>query len=349
MPVRSRAKTKDVKLKRTDKMERFPGSHNELTSRPIAVNQAMIDILNEIKHIAPYDESVFLCGESGTGKSLFARIIHALSSRRKAPFVEVNCGSLSETLLESELFGHLKGSFTDALTSRVGKIEEAQGGTLLLDDITSSSIHMQTKLLHVFENKEIQPVGSNRRISLDVRFICASNKNLPERVKNGSFREDLYYRTYVVNFNIPPLRKRKEDIIPLIEYFLKKYGRKYNKTYKGITEASRSLALSYDWPGNVRELKNTVARSIILAKNENINLLFLNPLDFQASQFDLVNIKDCSLRSLTASYERMLILQTLDKNKWNYDVVCKELQIGRSTLYYKIKKHNLERRSSREK
>jgi transcriptional regulator with PAS, ATPase and Fis domain len=269
---------------------------------------------------------------------MLSQRIHHLSPRRDGPFIEVNCASLNETLLESELFGHAKGAFTGAETDRVGKLVEAQKGTFLLDDISAASLGMQAKLLHVFEKKTIQPVGSNKNIHLDVRFICASNKNMRAEVDKGRFREDLYYRVYVINIDLPPLKDRKEDILPLIEFFLTYFSQKYSQPKKRLTKESKRLALSYHWPGNVRELRNVLARSVMLSKGKYVVLHLLNSYSVNGFKVNLPAHKNMTLSAAISDYEKTILYNTLKELHWDYPSVCRKLGISRSTLFNKKKK-----------
>jgi len=307
-------------------------------------NSHMQRLLATAEQISQYDVNVFITGESGTGKSMLGRYIHERSLRKTSPLIIVNCGSLNDSLLESELFGHVKGSFTNALHTRAGKIEAAQSGTMILDDITSSSLIMQTKLLHVFENKQIQRVGDNRDIDIDVRFICTSNKNVKTEVREGRFREDLYYRVNEISIQIPPLRDRKDDIIPFAEHFIRRFEIKYSKKIKGLTKEAERKALSYDWPGNIRELKNVIARSIVLAKNDELDLDCIFPSEKQLRSNAAIKSVGCSLRKALEQYEKSLICDALKRHRWDYQCVCREMDISRSTLFNKINKYKINKR-----
>lgn len=229
-------------------------------------------IIDEVKKIADTKSSVLLLGETGTGKELFARVLHHNSSRRDKPFVPINCSVIPENLLESELFGHEKGSFTGAVLSRKGLFEEADGGTIFLDEIGEITPHLQIKLLRVIEDQLIRPIGSTKSSQVDVRFISATNKDLASAVKEGGFREDLYYRINTITLNIPPLRERKEDIPLLITEFLDRYSRELQKKVGGIAEDALSKMIHYSWPGNVRELMNVMERAILIAEKDQIEV-----------------------------------------------------------------------------
>jgi len=230
----------------------------------------MLKIFRMISQISPADANILILGESGTGKELVANAVHYNSLRKNGPFIKMNCAALPETLLESELFGHEKGSFTGAVTARRGKFEAAHGGTIFLDEIGEMSPVLQSKLLRILQDQTFDRIGGNQSITVDVRVIAATNKNLEEEVKKGNFREDLYYRLNVVFIQIPPLRNRKEDIIPLIEYFLRKYSSEVKSETIGISKAVVDILLNYDWPGNVRELENVIERSVVFSGGKTI-------------------------------------------------------------------------------
>jgi transcriptional regulator with PAS, ATPase and Fis domain len=228
----------------------------------------MDQLLGLVHTIADTMATVLITGESGTGKSMLAHYIHKHSHRREGPFVKISCGSLSETLLESELFGHVRGSFTGAIRDKKGKFEEANGGTIFLDDINSASPNLQIKFLRVLQEKVIEPVGGNVPIKTDVRIITATNTSLQEEVAKQNFREDLYYRINVVSFTIPPLRDRLSDIEPLANHFVSQFNRIHHREIKGISKSALQVCLQYPWPGNVRELENVIERAVILSPGE---------------------------------------------------------------------------------
>lgn len=236
----------------------------------IGNSSQMQEIYKTIGRIAESKATVLVQGESGTGKELVANAVHYNSLRKNGPFIKMNCAALPETLLESELFGHEKGSFTGAVTARRGKFEAAHGGTIFLDEIGEMSPVLQSKLLRILQDQTFDRIGGNQSITVDVRVIAATNKNLEEEVKKGNFREDLYYRLNVVFIQIPPLRNRKEDIIPLIEYFLRKYSSEVKSETIGISKAVVDILLNYDWPGNVRELENVIERSVVFSGGKTI-------------------------------------------------------------------------------
>nr|NQU93575.1 sigma-54-dependent Fis family transcriptional regulator [Bacteroidota bacterium] len=297
----------------------------------IGNSKAMHMVLQDVESVAQSNSSVIITGESGTGKELIARAIHSNSARKYFPMVSVHCGALSESLLESELFGHEKGAFTGAMYNRKGRFEMADGGTIFLDEIATISSKMQIELLRVLESKCFVRVGGNKEIRSDFRVICATNRDLKKMVENGTFREDLYYRLNVVNIQIPPLRERHEDIPLLAEHFIKKYCTSMSRDMITIDTAAMKRLESYDFPGNVRELENMIERAIVIGNGKVIRL---NDLPLGK---DIVNTSYESLEDLEKKY----ILEVLNKNDWNISKSAKILKVDRVTLYNKIRKHNL--------
>ena len=297
----------------------------------IGNSEAMAKVLKEVGAVAHADSTVIITGESGTGKELIARAIHSNSHRKFFPLVCVHCGALTESLLESELFGHEKGAFTGAIYNRKGKFEMADGGTIFLDEIATISTKMQIELLRVLESKSFIRVGGNKEITSDFRVICATNRDLKSMVKEGTFREDLYYRLNVVDITIPPLRDRIDDIPLLIDYFIKKYCTSMNRDLIAIDAAALKHIEEYEFPGNVRELENMVERAIVIGNGKKIRLKDL-PLG--------KNIIYNSVESLN-DLEKTHILQILNKYKWNISRSAKALKVDRVTLYNKIKKYDL--------
>lgn len=302
----------------------------------IGQSPPMEDIFNLIPEVAQSDSSILLIGETGTGKELVAKAIHAKSRRAHLPFIALNCGALPDTLLESELFGHQKGVFTGATHARKGFLEVVSGGTLFFDEIGEISPKMQINLLRVLEEKKITSIGSREPVDVDFRLISATSQDLGKRITDGSFREDFFYRINVIMIDIPPLKKRKEDIPLLIQHFLEKYGHETTKQVDRVTRDAMELLKRYDWPGNVRELENAVERAVVL------------------SQSRTLGIKDFAfLRSSPAPLSRPLSLQEVEKQHiqqileeydWNVTQASKALEINRVTLHKKIKRFNLERR-----
>ncbi len=292
-------------------------------------------VMELVQTVAASDSTVVIRGESGTGKELIARAIHCHSPRRYFPIVPVNCGALAETLLESELFGHEKGAFTGAQSRRKGKFEMADRGTLFLDEIGNISQKMQMELLRVLESKQFTRVGGNQTIHVDIRLICATNKNLEKAVEEGSFREDLYYRINVFTIILPPLRERKSDIPLLAQHFVSKYAKIMNKEIKEISSEAMDILIRHNWPGNIRELENAVERAMVVGKPP-----YLKPQDlpFQLAKEALEEAPD---QDSLAEVEKRHIRNVLNRNHWNISRSAMKLGIDRVTLYNKIKKYQL--------
>ncbi|UCE22157.1 MAG: sigma-54-dependent Fis family transcriptional regulator [Candidatus Aminicenantes bacterium] len=297
----------------------------------IAKSPKMLKIFELIKTIAPTTATVLIIGETGTGKEVIARAIHHQSQRRNKPFIATSCAALPESLLESELFGHEKGSFTGAVERKKGKFEAGDKGTLFLDEIGEINANTQVHLLRALEEKKITRVGGNEEIEVDVRFISATNKDLRVMVKQGNFREDLYYRLNVVKIELPPLKDRKEDILPLAEHFLKKYAEENNKSIKKFSPEVVKFMLNYSWPGNVRELENMIERGVILSKKNSITLDELPQ--------DIIHPTPVEGKTIEA-VERNHIIRVLEETKGNISQAAKILGIRRMTLYNKLKKYN---------
>lgn len=302
----------------------------------IGKSEAMKKVLREIESVAQSNSSVVITGESGTGKELVARAIHSNSSRRFFPLVSVHCGSLSETLLESELFGHEKGSFTGAMYNRKGRFEMADNGTIFLDEIGTISTKMQIDLLRVLETKKFVRVGGNKEISSDFRVICATNRDLKNMVEKRIFREDLYYRLNVVNIYVPPLRERADDIPLLADYFVRKYCASMNRPPVAIESSALKRLEEFDFPGNVRELENVIERAIVVGNGKKITLKDL-PIESSV----IIN----SVESLD-DLEKNHILNILNKYGWNISRTAKALKVDRVTLYNKISKYGLKQTRS---
>lgn len=312
----------------------------------IGKSRSIKKILDLVNKLSKTDSTVLIMGESGTGKELVARLIHSKSLRANKPFVPVNCAAIPSELLESELFGHEKGAFTGAFYSRPGRFELANEGTIFLDEIGDMPIQLQVKILRVIQEKSFERIGSSKAVNVDVRIIAATNKNLENEVKEGKFREDLFWRLNVVPLTIPPLRERKEDIPLLCDYFIERFSRKFGFRLE-IEKEVFEIFLEYDWPGNVRELENIIERLYVLSDNGHIsldeipeNIRFrekrikdnLSPDDFNpfAPEIDL--------NELLMEYEKKLILHALNVNKWIKSRAAKYLKINRTTLIEKMKR-----------
>jgi len=299
----------------------------------IGVSPAMQKVMEVVKKVARTDANILITGENGTGKELIAKEIHRLSERYNELLVMVDLGSMSETLFESEMFGHTKGSFTDAWEDRTGKIMLANAGTLLLDEIGNLPLHLQSKLLNVLQNRVVIPVGSNKEHAVDIRLVSTTNKNLAEMVKNKEFRQDLLYRINTIHIDLPPLRQRREDIGILVNFFTGKYARKYKKPDLSVSPQAMERLNSYPWPGNIRELQHTIEKWVILCENN-----IITPWDLYLSQpEDPVYEKKLTLEEM----ELRMIRKELQAEGQNLSVVARNLGISRPTLYKKMKKYGL--------
>lgn len=299
-------------------------------------------VLKLAKQVAPSEANILLTGQSGTGKEVFSRFIHDNSKRANKKFVAVNCAAIPETLLESELFGYEKGAFTGAVARRIGKFEEASGGTLLLDEISETDVKIQAKLLRAIQEKEIDRIGGKAPIKVDTRIIATSNRNLDECVKNGTFRQDLYYRLNVVNINIPPLKDRPDDIIVLAKHFAKKYSELNDIPLKEMTPAAEQKLLNYLWPGNVRELENTVHRAVLLSSGDKIDedAILLDDIDAVINPAAGTEMSGAEfVGSTVACMERNLIIDTLKHTMGNRTTAANILGISIRTLRNKLKQY----------
>jgi DNA-binding NtrC family response regulator len=306
-------------------------AHDEL----IGESAPMKEIVNFVDTVSQTDVTVLLRGDSGTGKELVARMIHKRSARRHLPLVPVNCGALSDSLLESELFGHEKGAFTGAMYRHKGKLEMADGGTLFLDEVSTIAPKTQVDLLRVLENKQFSRLGGNQLITVDFRVICATNQDLNELVEKGTFREDLYYRLNVFEIRLPRLRDHRSDIPLLARHFVGKYSGRLKKNITSISADAMETLLAYDWPGNVRELENAIERAVVVCLE--------NEIEREHFPIQLNTTRKKPTDSTLAAVERVHILEILDSNEWNISRSASVLGIDRVTLYNKIKKYGLKK------
>jgi two-component system, NtrC family, nitrogen regulation response regulator NtrX len=290
----------------------------------------------QIALTAPTNGRVLIYGESGTGKELVARALHANSPRSAMPFVEVNCAAIPEELIESEMFGHRKGSFTGASEDKVGKFQKANGGTLFLDEVGDMSLKTQSKVLRVLEEQRVEPLGSNRQVSVDVRVIAATNKKLEDEIGRNMFREDLFYRLNVIPFYVPPLRERTEDLPVLAAHFLNEFCDGYGKKAKDFTAPAMEVLLAYPWPGNVRELRNLVERLVIMCPSPKIEPHHLPPELFRGASKSPQKPYE-SLQEARSAYERDFVLRKLEENRWNMTKAAAALGLERSHLYRKMR------------
>ena len=303
----------------------------------IGENVPMRALRQQIAVAAPTNGRILIYGESGTGKELVARSIHHISARASMPFVALNCAAIPEELIESELFGHTKGAFTGATQSKRGKFEQADGGTLLLDEVSDMSLKVQAKVLRVLEEQKFEPVGSNTTVKVDVRIIAATNKRLDEEIERGSFRADLFYRLNVIPFEVPPLRERREDIPLLIDYFNRKYSAEYNRAPKAFADNAIEQMAAHDWPGNVRELRNTVERVVIMSAKEMIAAQDLPLLGSLEGVKMPARYNFTSYREGREAYERNYIIRKIAECDGNITRTAEALGIDRSHLYRRMK------------
>ena len=325
----SKQEVKQLKERETGLKKEINRDHKFI----IGSSPQLLNVLNLVRKVAKTEANILITGENGTGKELIAQEIHRLSARSKEVMVSVDMGALNESLFESELFGHVKGAFTDAHESRQGKFEIADKGTLFLDEIGNISLHLQSKLLTAIENRLITRIGSNQQIPADIRLICATNRNLESMVHAGLFREDLLYRINTIQIELPPLRERTNDITILSEFFLKKFSWKYNKPNLKINQQAHEKLLKYSWPGNIRELQHTIEKAVILSETE-----VLKPDDFYLKP--PVSVSIGSSFSTIEEMEKQMIQQAIENNNGNLTAAADQLGITRQTLYNKLKNRN---------
>jgi transcriptional regulator with GAF, ATPase, and Fis domain len=313
----------------------------------IGRSHKMQEVFHLVEKVADCDSTILITGETGTGKGLVARAIHQKSKRRNKPFISINCGAIPENLLESELFGHVRGAFTGATVSKSGKFELAHGGTVFLDEIGDMSPDLQVKVLKVLEEGEFEQVGGAKTMKVDVRILAATHRDLPAEVQNGNFREDLFYRLYVIPIGLPSLRERKSDIPYLAAYFMDMSNCKNNRQLDGICEDAMQILLGYSWPGNVRELRNIIERLVVLKGSGKLSAQDL-PVEltrtngYRTPQGIEISDDGICLNSAVTEFEKALILQSLEKTKWVKNKAAKLLQLNRTTLVEKIKRHRIQ-------
>ncbi|MBN2687434.1 MAG: sigma-54-dependent Fis family transcriptional regulator [Deltaproteobacteria bacterium] len=334
-----------VRLEEENRLLKGKIEHDyELTGK----SKSIAELKEMIQIIAPTNAWILIMGENGTGKELVARSLHRLSKRSNMPFVEVNCAAIPEELIESELFGHEKGSFTGATQKKRGKFDLANGGTLFLDEVADMSLKAQAKILRILQEKKFERVGGTRYIETDVRVLAATNKDLEKEMEEGRFRQDLYYRLHVIPLVVPPLRDRKEDIPYLVEPFLKEFSEKEGIPIKQISDEALKLFMNHDWPGNVRELKNIIERLVIMTPSVIIQEEDIPPMikknggDGEPSDGDLQQTD--TFREAKEEFEKHFIIQKLQENEWNISKTAKAIGIERSNLHRKIRSYGLEAR-----
>jgi DNA-binding NtrC family response regulator len=305
----------------------------------IGSSESMQKVFSVMEKVIPNKSNILITGESGTGKGLVAQAIHEAGPRKDKPFIAINCGAIPENLLESELFGHKKGAFTSANEDKKGLITMAHTGTLFLDEIGELPQALQVKLLHVIQTRELTPVGDTRVITVDVRIIAATNADLMQRVKEGRFREDLYYRLNVIEIPMPSLRERRDDIPVLIKHFMEVFAKEAGKTIKDIDYEAMQALLAYDWPGNIRELRNTIERATVLADGE---VITMHDLTDKFRTLDIEGVSTSSLRQALDTFERDYIRRSLTESKGNKEAAAGKLGVDLATLYRKLKKLRIE-------
>ena len=299
-------------------------------------SEKMVELHRMVEKIAPTDATVLITGENGTGKDVLANEIHRLSIRSAKKMVSVDIGAITETLFESEMFGHVKGAFTDAHSDHVGKFEQANGTTLFLDEIGNIPLSQQAKLLRVLQNRTITRVGDTKSIPVDIRLICATNMDLAEMVKEGRFREDLYYRINTVTLHLPPLRERTDEIASLSMLFIKNFAEKYHRQAKNISDDALELLQNCQWKGNIRELQSRIEKAVIMSDNET-----LLPSDFQIADNELLGVTNLRQNVSLEDAEEQVIRDAMKKYNGNLSLVAKALKISRPTLYNRLKKYGI--------
>lgn len=326
----SRMEIEGLKQKEKDLIRSINREEKQL----IGTSPAMMQVLKTVDKVAKTNTNILITGENGTGKELIARRIHSMSLRSNEIMVTVDMGAVSETLFESELFGHVKGAFTDAHESRTGKFELANRGTLFLDEIANLPLNLQSKLLVALQNREVTRVGANQPNPIDIRLICATNKDMNQLVDNGEFREDLLYRINTIHIEVPPLRRRKDDIMPLAEHFLTKYSEKYGKPSLSITQQAKEKLTDYSWPGNIRELEHTIEKAVIMSESGKLKVhdFFSGSTVSHKADTNVVKLDEM---------EKKMITLAIEKNAGNIKAAANQLGITRQTLYNKMRKYGI--------
>ena len=339
------------KLKRTGKKSPTPSpiANNPSPKMRWGSSPAMTIIRKQLDKVATTDASILITGENGTGKDVLANEIHRLSARANRPMVCVDAGAITETLFESELFGHVKGAFTDAHADHVGKFEQANGGTLFLDEIGNIPLHLQAKLLRVLQNRAIVRVGDTKEIPIDIRLICATNRDIPQMVQDGTFREDLYYRINTMHLQLPPLRQRQDEILPLAERFMQTYVERYHRSVNALAPEAQQALLVHTWSGNIRELNNCIEKAVILSEGDTLTLADLQlplpsntpyPIGRTPSNSQYPTADSDAVETLETVEERA-IRNAMAQHDGNLSLVAKALNISRPTLYAKLKKYGI--------
>jgi len=334
---RERLRREVVRLRRRLKL-------SEASPEIVAESSAMKAVLGTVAQVAPYDSSVLITGESGTGKELAAREIHRLSRRSEGPFLVVNCGAISGNLLESELFGHVRGAFTGAYTAKPGLFEDSDGGTLLLDEIAAMEPALQVKILRTLDSGEVRRVGENRTREVSVRILAATNEDPEKAVERGTLRRDLYFRLNVVRVHIPPLRERRDDVMPLVEHFVRVFNQRMRLRIQRVDREARKALLRYDWKGNVRELQNVIERAMILAEDDCIaygHLPFDVPVSSPSPTVVLGDQETLSIKEASKELERTLIYRALDRTNGNRSKAAELLEVSYPTLLQKMKEYKM--------
>ncbi|WP_412985900.1 sigma-54-dependent transcriptional regulator [Pontimicrobium sp. IMCC45349] len=328
----ARSKRKTIQLESVQ--DKNNKDFHQKTEHIIGSSVIMQNTKQLVQKVAPTDANILILGENGTGKYVFAKEIHLLSNRKNYPFIHVDLGALNENLFESELFGYIKGAFTDAHKDSIGRFELAQGGTIFLDEIGNLPLHLQSKLLSVIQNRKITRLGEGKERSIDVRIICATNAPIHEMVEQESFRQDLLFRINTIELNLPPLRDRKDDIELLATHFLKKLNQRYRKQIIGFTKQSLLALKDYSWPGNIRELEHIVERAVIITDNNEVQIedLHFSTKKNTGNLIDNLNLEEV---------EKLLIQQAMEKHQGNISKASKELGLTRAALYRRLEKHNL--------